>query len=173
MRPSPDLIAIRRGVDTVGRLSDSLLRLGPWSIGIDGVLSWIPGVGEIYSVGAAAYILVQGARARVPISTLALAAALMGGRTLVTAAPLIGPLAADALTLHKWSARLIVRAIDRRLAAEAPSDRQVGQAPADRARTRFSLNRWKAGWTKPSFASPQDQRTDPALNTLAPAGLRK
>ncbi len=174
----PDLIAIRRGVETIGRLSDGLLRVGPWSIGLDGVLSWIPAVGEAYSIGAAAYLLVQGARARAPLSTLIAAAALMGGRTAITALPLVGPLVADALTLHKWSARMIVRAIDRRLsereaAAAEASAVGVGQARADKARTRFSLNRRKAGWTKPSFASPQDQRIEPALNTLAPAGLRK
>ena len=115
----PDLFAIRRGVDRVGRLSDGLLRLGPWSLGLDGILSWIPGVGEAYSVAAAAYLLIQGLRARVPIGTLLAAGALMGGRTLVTTIPLLGPIAADALTLHKWSARMIVRAIDRRIAERA------------------------------------------------------
>jgi hypothetical protein len=118
----PDLNAIRRGVDAVGRLSDGLLRIGPWGLGVDGLLSWIPGVGEAYSALAAAYLLVQGARARVPVGTLAAAAALMGGRTLVTAIPLVGPLAADALTLHRWSARLIVRAIDRRIEARQGED---------------------------------------------------
>jgi hypothetical protein len=112
----PDLTAIRRGVAFVGKLSDGLLRVGPWGLGVDGLLSWIPVVGESYSAIAAAYLLIQGARARVPIGTLVAAAALMGGRTLVTAVPLIGPLAADALTLHKWSARMIVHAIDRRIA---------------------------------------------------------
>lgn len=112
----PDLAAIRRGVERVGKLSDGLLRLGPFRLGVDGILSWIPGVGEIYSGAAAAYLLVQGARARVPLSTLALAAALMGGRTLITAIPFVGPAAVDVLALHGLSARLIVRAIDRRLA---------------------------------------------------------
>ena len=115
----PDLAAIRRGVAGVGKLSDGLLRLGPFRLGVDGILSWIPGVGEIYSGAAAVYLLVQGARARVPLSTLVLAGALMGGRTLITAVPLAGPAAADLLALHGLSARLIVRAIDRRMAAGA------------------------------------------------------
>jgi ethanolamine transporter EutH len=113
----PDLIAIRRSVERVGRLSDNLVRLGPFRLGLDGVLSWIPGLGEIYSAAAAAFLITQGARAGVPASTLLLAAALMGGRTLITAVPLAGPAAADLLTLHRWSAHLIVRAIDRRIAA--------------------------------------------------------
>jgi hypothetical protein len=55
------------------------------------------------------------------------AAALMGGRTLITAVPIGGPLAADALALHGLSARMIVRAIDQRLA------RADGAAPDGRA----------------------------------------
>ncbi|MGI9169216.1 MAG: DUF4112 domain-containing protein [Caulobacteraceae bacterium] len=115
----PDLVAIRRGVEAVGKLSDGLLRLGPFRLGVDGLLSWIPGVGELYSGGAAIFLLVQGARARVPLSTLFLAGALMGGRTLITVVPFVGPAAADVLALHGVSARLIAKAIDRRLSARA------------------------------------------------------
>ncbi|MEO8926178.1 MAG: DUF4112 domain-containing protein [Caulobacteraceae bacterium] len=125
----PDLAAIRRGVETVGKLSDGLLRLGPFRLGIDGVLSWIPGVGEVYSGAAAVFLLVQGARARVPLPILILAGALMGGRTLITAVPFAGPAMADLLALHGLSARLIVRAIDRRMAAGtslAPDGRAWG-----------------------------------------------
>ena len=117
MPAEPDLLTIRRHVALAGRLSDGLMRLGPFSIGLDGLLSWIPGVGEIYGFAAAGYILGQGARARVPASTLALAGALMAGRTVISAVPFAGPAAADLLTLHRLAARMIVRDIDRRLAA--------------------------------------------------------
>jgi hypothetical protein len=114
-----DLHAIRASVALIGRLSDGLIRLGPFSVGIEGVLSWIPGVGELYGSGAAAFLLIQGARARVPVSTLLLAGALMSGRTLISAVPIAGAAASDLLTAHKWAARLIVAAIDKRIAAEA------------------------------------------------------
>ena len=114
----PDLHAIRRSVALVGRLSDGLIRFGPFSLGIEGVLSWIPGVGELYGSGAAAFLLIQGARARVPVSTLLLAAGLMTGRTLISAIPIAGAAASDLLTAHKWAARLIVAAIDRKIAKE-------------------------------------------------------
>lgn len=119
MRRPPDLIAIRRSVERIGRLSDGLVRLGPFSLGIDGVLSWIPGLGEVYSLAAAVFLVAQGLRAGVPATTLAAAALLMGGRTAITAIPLAGPAAADLLTLHRLSARLIARAIDRKLAGAA------------------------------------------------------
>jgi ethanolamine transporter EutH len=115
----PDLQAIRASVALIGRLSDGLIRVGPLSLGLEGVLSWIPGLGELYGSGAAAFLLIQGARARVPASTLLAAAALMGGRTLISAIPIAGAAASDLLTAHKWSARMIVAAIDRRLTADA------------------------------------------------------
>jgi len=114
-RTAAELRTIRDGVSLVGRLSDSIVRLGPFSLGIDGVLSWIPAVGEIYSVGAGAFILVQGARAGVPASVLARAAFVLGIRTLGDVVPLAGPLFADVFTAHKWAANMIVRAIDQRL----------------------------------------------------------
>jgi hypothetical protein len=110
-------VNLRRRVAFAGRLSDSLIRLGPLNLGLDGVLSWIPGVGEIYGFAAAGYILGQGVRAGVPASVLALAGALMAGRTVISAIPLAGPAASDLLTLHRLAARLIVKDIDKRLEA--------------------------------------------------------
>ncbi len=116
--PTPsELVRIRDSVAAVGRLSDNLFRFGPLRLGVDGVLSWIPGVGEIYSTAAAAFILVQGARARAPLSVLLTCAALMGSRTVVGAVPLAGAVAADLFTAHRWSARMVVQAIDRKLPA--------------------------------------------------------
>lgn len=107
-----ELIRIRDSVAAVGRLSDSLFRFGPLRLGVDGILSWIPGVGEVYSTVAAGFIIVQGVRARVPLGVLLTCAALMGSRTLVSAIPLAGPAAADLFTAHRWSAKLVIKAID-------------------------------------------------------------
>jgi hypothetical protein len=135
---NPDLLAIRRSVEAVGKFSDGLLRVGPFSIGADGLMAWIPVVGEIYSAAAAGFLLIQAIRARVPLSTLLAAGVLMGGRTVITAIPVAGPLAADMLTMHKWSAKLIIRAIDKRLAA--------GAAGVDEAHVR-AAPRWARRWS--------------------------
>ena len=112
-----DLIAIRRSVELVGRFSDGLLKMGPFRLGAEAALAWIPGVGEAYGAAAAFFLLIQGLRAEVPWRILVACASLMFGRTIISAIPLAGPLAADALALHGLSARLIEsRAIDRRLA---------------------------------------------------------
>jgi hypothetical protein len=127
MRPTDsDLRSIRDSVRWVGRLSDNVIRLGPFGIGLDGVLSWIPGVGEIYSIVAGAFIVVQGARARVPLPILAAAAALLACRTLITEIPIAGAAFSDVFTAHRWAAAMIVRAIDRKLGEFTPS----GQRPA-------------------------------------------
>ncbi len=123
-RSDDELLKIRDSVAFVGRLSDSIVRLGPLSLGIDGVLSWVPGLGEVYSTAAGAFILIQGVRAGVPAPTLALAGGLMLSRTAVSAIPLAGPLAADIFTAHRWSARLVVGAIDRKLGRRGPVQAQ-------------------------------------------------
>ena len=116
-----DLLSIRNSVERVGRLSDSLVKLGPLSLGVDGILSWIPGDGEIYSAAAAGFIQVQAARARVPVHVWLGCAALLAGRTAITAVPLLGPAAADLFIAHKWSAQMVIRAIDRKLELTPPA----------------------------------------------------
>ena len=120
MRSRQELESIRNSVQLVGKLSDGLVRLGPFSLGIDGVLSWIPGVGEAYSAGAGLFLLVQGARAEVPVPTLAVCAGLMLVRTGVDVIPIAGALAADLFTAHKWSARMIAGAIQKKIDAAGP-----------------------------------------------------
>lgn len=130
-RSDSDLRAIRDSVSLVGRLSDSIVRLGPFSLGIDGVLSWVPGVGELYSTLAGGFIVLQGARAGVPAPVLAGAVLLLGCRTIASAVPIAGSAFADLFTAHKWAARMIVRAIDRQLGDYDPTE---------------------AGWRRPSAA---------------------
>ena len=126
-RSPHELARIRDSVAIVGRLSDSLVRFGPFRLGVDGVLSWVPGLGEAYSTIAGAFIVVQGFRAGVPLHILLLCAGLMASRTTVTAIPLAGPLAADLFTAHRWSAKLVIREIDAQLPTWA---RSAGGAPA-------------------------------------------
>jgi uncharacterized membrane protein len=117
-KSAAELRAIRDSVALVGRLSDSLVRLGPFSLGIDGVLSWVPGLGDVYSTAAAAFIVVQGARAGVSSSVLGGAAMLLVLRTAIGAFPIAGSAFADFFTAHKWAAAMVVRAIDAQLAAQ-------------------------------------------------------
>ncbi|MGZ6037472.1 MAG: DUF4112 domain-containing protein [Phenylobacterium sp.] len=117
MKSDAELRSIRDSVALVGRLSDGLVQFGPFSLGIDGVLSWIPGLGDVYSTLAGGFIIVQGARAGVPGAVLGGAALLIACRTVVGSVPLAGSAFADFFTAHKWAAAMIVRAIDQGLGA--------------------------------------------------------
>ncbi len=114
-RNEKQLRDIRDSVAFVGRMSDSIVRLGPLSLGIDGVLSWVPGVGDAYSALAGTFIVVQGVRAGVAAPTLMAAAGLLGVRTIAGSVPIAGSAFADLFTAHRWAAAMIVRAIDRKL----------------------------------------------------------
>ncbi len=121
-----DLQAIRARVEQVGRLSDGLVRFGVFRLGIDGMLAWIPGVGELYSAAAGGFIVYQGYKAGVPMKTLVTCAGLLLGRTTIGAVPLAGAVAADLFTAHRWSARLVLREIDRKLADLGQPARREG-----------------------------------------------
>ena len=118
-RSERQLRELRDSVAFVGRMSDGILRFGPFSIGLDGVLSWIPGVGEAYSVLAGGFIVLQGARAGVPLPVLAGAVGILGLRTVSSAVPIAGSLFSDVFTAHRWASRMVVRSIDRKLGAAA------------------------------------------------------
>ena len=118
-----------------GRLSDSLVHIGPFSLGIDGVLSWVPGLGDLYSTLAGGFIVVQGARAGVSGPVLGGAALLIACRTVVGAIPIAGSAFADFFTAHKWAAAMVVRSIDERLGvAMSASSASSGSRPTHRSR---------------------------------------
>lgn len=68
-----DIRKIHDSLDTVKRLSDRIIGIGPINIiGLDGILSWlpIPFLDEAYSVLSGLFILWQGFRARADFVTL-------------------------------------------------------------------------------------------------------
>jgi hypothetical protein len=134
IKSDAELRSIRDSVALVGRLSDSLVHIGPFSLGLDGVLSWAPGLGDLYSTLAGGFIVVQGARAGVSAPVLGGAALLIGCRTVVGAVPIAGSVFADFFTAHKWGAAMIVRAIDERLGMASDEVQAAPRAPVRRGR---------------------------------------
>jgi hypothetical protein len=123
----------RASIETISRISDNLIGIGPVGIGLDGILAWIPGVGEIYSLGAGAALVVQGYRARVPASVLAQAALLVSVRTLSNVFPILGGVVVDLFRGHRMAARMLVRAIDDTLyieGAQTPDHPQYAETLA-------------------------------------------
>lgn len=113
---------IYESVDTVKRLSDRIIGIGPINIiGLDGILAWlpVPGLDTIYSVLAGGFILIQGFRARCDLVTLVAAAlaltvdaGLSVGDIVV---PVLGPAADTLFQGHLYAAHMIQRDMDKTL----------------------------------------------------------
>jgi hypothetical protein len=113
----------RAAIEMIGRISDNLIGIGPFGIGLDGILAWVPGVGELYSIGAGAALVVQGYRARVPASVLIQATMLVSIRTLSNIFPFLGGVLVDFFRGHRMAAKMLVRAIDDTVYIEGAQDR--------------------------------------------------
>ena len=119
-RTHQEVANARRTIERIGKLSDNIIGIGPFGIGIDGMLAWVPGLGDLYSLGAGGLLLLMGLRVRAPIGVMVRVAMLVGLRSVIGAAaiPLLGPLYAvsgavvDLFRGHKMSADLLTKAID-------------------------------------------------------------
>lgn len=90
-----DIEKIWSNVEGVKKLSDRAVGFGPFGVGMDGLLTWIPVVGTVYSVGAAGWLLVQAARVKASPSTLARMVAYLGLDSATTAVGEVIPVAPD------------------------------------------------------------------------------
>ncbi len=111
----------------VGDLSDNIVGVGPFGIGLDGVLAWVPIVGTAYSLGAGGLLLYEGWRAKVGPARMGAAAAIMLSRTVVGVVPIFGDILVDLVRGHRISAKLLQRGVDRTLYVEGSR----AQAQAD------------------------------------------
>jgi hypothetical protein len=118
----------RAMIERIGRLSDNIVGIGPVSIGLDGILAWIPGLGQIYSLGAGGFLIFEGYRARVSPVVLVQVAAIILLRTAIDSGNFIPfvdiftSLIVDLFRGHRWAARLLTKAIDETLYLEGPPD---------------------------------------------------
>lgn len=84
-RTIADIEEIWANVEGVKKLSDRVIGVGPFGIGMDGLLTWVPVVGTAYTVGAAGWLLVQAARAKASPGAIARMISYLGLESLVTA----------------------------------------------------------------------------------------
>ena len=59
-----DIEKIWSNVEGVKKLSDRVIGIGPFGIGLDGLLAWVPVVNQVYTVGAGGWLIFQAVRAR-------------------------------------------------------------------------------------------------------------
>ncbi len=120
-----DLHNARAAIANLRRVSDRLIGLGPFGIGLDGLLGWIPGFGAIYSVGAGAVLLYNGVRVRASPGVLLQVAMLIAANTATNFVPTAGGLVDMLFTAHKWSANLLLGHMDRTVYIEG--DREAAK----------------------------------------------
>lgn len=80
-----DIEKIWSNVETIKKLSDRVVGIGPFGIGLDGLLAWVPGAGLVYTVGAAGWLLTQAIRAKASPATITRMMAYLGLDTVSTA----------------------------------------------------------------------------------------
>lgn len=121
-----------RNAERIKRLSDNLIRIGPWGLGLDGVLAWVPVAGTVYSLGSAGLLLYEGVKAKAEPWTLARMSGYMIVNTAMSDVPVIG-WAMD--TLFRGQA-MAARALQKDIVARhGPADTQAldpGWRPAGR-----------------------------------------
>lgn len=109
-----ELHNIRKNVEQIKKLSDNIVGVGPFGVGMDTALNFLPDIGKVnpgvaYSGLAGALLVLQGIRARAaPMILIQMSAILV----VDTLAPLFGKAGAvaDALfTGHKWAADMLLK----------------------------------------------------------------
>lgn len=104
-----DLHNIRASIERIKKVSDNVVGVGPFGVGLDGLLAFVPGAGELYSAGAGLLLIADGVRARAaPMVLVEMFVILL----VDTIAPLLGNVGkvADVLfTGHKWAADILLK----------------------------------------------------------------
>jgi hypothetical protein len=119
-----------RVAERVKRLSDGFVRVGPWGLGLDAAIDWVPGAGPIYSAGAGALLIYEAIAAGASKATIARMAAYLVIDTGTSSVPLIG-WAVDALFPgHLMASRALQKDIEKRHGKPAFPKKGFGFGPA-------------------------------------------
>jgi hypothetical protein len=103
-----------RSAETVKRLSDRLIGVGPFGIGLDGVLAWVPGVGLAYGLGAGALLMFHALQGRATAGTLARMAAYLAADNLSDTVPVLGWAVDTLFPGHLMAAKALQKDIEAR-----------------------------------------------------------
>jgi len=100
--------------ELVKKLSDGLIRIGPWGLGLEGMLAFLPGANLVYGLGAGGVLVWLAIKADCSKGTIARMVAYLAIDNATDAIPILG-WAADALfTGHKMAANALQKDIERR-----------------------------------------------------------
>ena len=103
-----------RIADRIGKLSDNLVSIGPWGIGLDGVLAWVPGANTLYSLGAGGLLIYEGFYAGAAPFTLVRMGLYLTANSVLTEIPVVGWAADTLFRGHLMAARALQKDIEKR-----------------------------------------------------------
>ena len=107
--------------ERIKRIADRLVGLGPFSIGLDGLLAPVPLAGTAFSLGAGLWLLIEGLKAQASAATLARMIGYIGFRTVASVVPLEGWLVDILFRGHMMAANALQKDIARRFGAPPPA----------------------------------------------------
>jgi hypothetical protein len=79
-----------KSAEAIKKVSDRVIGIGPFGVGLDGLLTWLPGAGIIYSIAAGGFLLVEAARAKARLATIARMLTYLGVDALTSEIPVVG-----------------------------------------------------------------------------------
>ena len=121
-----------RSAETIKGLSDRLIGVGPFGLGLDGVLSWVPVVGPLYSMGAGGLLLYHGMSSGASMVTLARMLAYVAMDTATDTVPIAGSVVDMLFPGHLMAAKALQKDIEARHGL--PDDVALKRAPKKRAK---------------------------------------
>ena len=124
--------------ERIKRLSDGLIRIGPWGLGVDGVVAWMPGANVAYSVGAGAILLFEAVQAGAAPETLVRMGLYLAANTALDGVPVLGWAMDTLFRGHAMAAGALQKDIEKRYGAPA------GRNPQRRWRLRVRDVPWAA-----------------------------
>lgn len=120
-----------RRAERIRQLSDRVVGIGPWGVGLDGVLAWVPVAGTVYSVGAAGILLSEALQSGASRATLLRMAAYLGLDSVSSGIPIVGWAIDTIFTGHAFAARALQKDIERRHGRPAAAERDARPRTVD------------------------------------------
>ncbi|MDP3660139.1 DUF4112 domain-containing protein [Phenylobacterium sp.] len=122
-----------RSAERIKRLSDRLVSIGPFGLGLDGVLAWVPGANVVYSVGAAGLLIYEGVLAGASAATLARMGLYLAADSATSGVPVVGWAIDTLFPGHLMAAKALQKDIEARHGPSVLTDgwfsrRGVGRA---------------------------------------------
>lgn len=123
-----------RSADTLKRLSDRVVGIGPFGIGLDGLVSWIPGANTVYSVGAGAFLLLHAMKAQASVGTVAKMLAYLAADSASSTVPVVGWTIDLLFPGHLMAAKALQKDIEARHGLPAEIGRKKRRVPRPKGR---------------------------------------